>query len=268
MKGVRVLFLTIFVLIVVLPVAWVFLSSVKSNQAILESPFAVTIPPQFKNFELAWTEENLGAGFILSLVATLLTLAFLVPIGCLMAYGLAKYSFKGSGLVLGLITAGMLFPNLLAAVPLFIQLTEWGWDDSLFGLVATYVAYSLSFTVFVLHGFFTALPEELAEAARIDGAGHWSLFLKVMLPLAKPGIWVAVIFNTIGLWNEYNLAKVLLAEAKTLPVGLGDLISAQQYAGNWGALYAGAVLVMVPILVLYLLLKDKVQEAMLAGAIK
>ncbi|ARU42445.1 hypothetical protein CCB80_15315 [Armatimonadetes bacterium Uphvl-Ar1] len=254
--------------VVILPVLWVFFSSVRGNQEILNSPFAVTIPPAFDNFGKAWGAQNLGAAFILSLIVTLLTLVFLIPIGGMMAYALSRYQFRGSGLILGLVTLGMLFPNLLAAVPLFLMMADMGLDDSLVGLVMAYVAYSLSFTVFVLHGFFAALPNELAEAATIDGAGHWSLFLRVMVPLASPGIWVVVIFNVIGLWNEYNLAKILMLQQKTLPVGLADLISQQQYAGDWGAIFAGAVLVIFPVMTLYLFLKDKVQQAMLAGAIK
>lgn len=268
MKFGRQVVLWLFAVVVVAPVGWVFFSAVRSNQAILKSPFEVTIPPAFDNFGKAWLSQDLGSAFFLSVTATVLTLVFLIPIGGMMAYALARYRFRGSGWILGLVTLGMLFPNLLAAVPLFIMLAELRLNDTLFGLILAYVAYSLSFTVFVLHGFFSALPEELAEAATIDGAGHWSLFLRIMVPLAAPGIWVVVIFNVIGLWNEYNLAKVLLMERKTLPVGLADLISQQQYAGDWGAIFAGAVLVMLPVLSLYLVLKDKVQQAMLAGAIK
>lgn len=268
MKAIRGILLCLFVAVVVLPVAWVFLSAVKSNTDISASPFSVTVPPAFDNFGKAWNSQHLGPAFLLSLTVTLATLVVLIPLGAMMAYALARYRFKGSSFILGGITLGMLFPNLLAAVPLFLQLADANLDDTVFGLVAAYVAFSISFTVFVLHGFFAALPNELAEAATIDGAGHWSLFLRVMVPLAKPGIWVAVIFNAIGLWNEYSLAKVLMLQQKTLPVGLSDLIAQQQYAGDWGAIFAGSVLVMLPILTLYMLLKDKVQQAMLAGAIK
>lgn len=268
MKHLRWVLLTAFAAAVVLPVAWVFFSAVKSNADILKSPFAATMPPQFGNFGKAWADQDLGSSFLFSLLVTGLTLALLIPIGGMMAYALSRFKFKGSGFILGMVSLGMLFPNLLAAVPLFMSMANVGLNDTLTGLVLAYVAFSLSFTVFVLHGFFAALPEELAEAATIDGAGHWSLFLRVMVPLAKPGIWVVVILNAIGLWNEYNLAKILMLRQKTLPVGLADLIAQQQYAGDWGAIFAGAVLVMLPVLILYLLLKEKVQQAMLAGAIK
>lgn len=258
----------LYVALVLLPILWVLVTSVKSSQEILDSPLTLPATISLENYARAWTAQKLDQAFLTSLLATLFTLLILMPTGCMAAYALAKYKFKYSGLLLGLFTAGLMFPNLLAAVPLFIMSAKAGLDDTLVGLVLVYTAYSLAFTVFVMHGFFEVLPDELAEAATIDGCGHWQNFLKVMLPLAKPGLVVVGIFNAIGLWNEYNLAKVLLVSHKTLPVTLSDLVSQQQYAGDWGALYAGAVIVMLPVLIVYWMLRDKIQQAMLAGAIK
>lgn len=257
-----------FVIVVVGPVAWVLFSSFKSNAAILDSPWRGTWPPEFGNYAKAWVGEDLGSGFLLSLVVTAGSLAVLLPVGALSAYALARFRFRGSGAVFGVISAGLLFPNLLAAVPLYLMMSGWGLDDTVPGLVMAYVAYSLSFTVFVLHGFFSGLPDELGEAAEMDGCSPMGVFLRVMVPLARPGLVVVGIFNAIGLWNEYNLAKVLLLREKTLPVGLSDLISQQQYAGEWGALFAGTTIVMGPILVVYWFMRERIQEAMLAGAIK
>ena len=119
-------------------------------------------------------------------------------------------------------------------------------------------------------GFFEALPGELAEAAMMDGCGHNATFWKVMLPFARPGLVVTGIFNGIGLWNEYNLAKVLVQkdEVMTLPLGLARLTATQFYQSDWGALFAGLVIVMLPVLIIYWFFKDRVQDAMLAGAIK
>ncbi len=258
----------LFVAVVVLPVVWIFLTSVKSNQDILNSPWAFTVPPRWENFGRAWVAQDLGLAFWLSLMVVAGTLIVLIPLSSLMAHALARHRFRGRGAIFALVAGGMIFPNLLAAVPLFLIMARAGLDDSVPGLILAYVAYSLPFTVFVLHGFYSALPRELEEAAVIDGAGPWQLFIKIMEPLARPGLWVVVIFNCIGLWNEYNLAKLLLLRSKTLPVGLADLISQQQYAGDWGALFAGTTLVMLPVLAVYLALKDRVQQAMLAGAIK
>jgi len=186
------------------------------------------------------------------------------------AYVLAKYVFPGAKAIYGGFLVGMMFPNFLVVVPLFVMLRDMSLLDTRTGLVLVYVAYSLSFTIFVLTGFFEALPNDLMEAAMLDGCTHASTFWRVMLPLARPGLIIVGIFNAIGLWNEYGLALVLLSSEsnRTLPLGIANLTMTQQYQSDWGALFAGLVIVMLPVLGLYWAFRDKVHEAMLAGAVK
>jgi N-acetylglucosamine transport system permease protein len=136
--------------------------------------------------------------------------------------------------------------------------------------VAVYVAYSLPFTIFVLSGFFRTLPEELAEAASMDGATRWQTFLRVMLPLARPGLVVAGVFNVIGIWNEYPLALVLITDRDryTLPLGLAQITQRQQYSADWGALFAALFIVMVPTILVYVLFQRQISEGLTAGAVK
>jgi N-acetylglucosamine transport system permease protein len=194
----------------------------------------------------------------------------LVPISAMAAYVLAKYRFRGSNALFMLFLGGMMFPQFLVIVPLFLQMSALKLDDNLFGLTLVYIAFSLPFTVFVLTGFFHQLPDELAEAAMLDGCGHQATFWRIMWPLAKPGLVVVTIFDVIGLWNEYNLALVLMRtrESFTLPRALDSLQLTAQYLGDTGALMAAMVIVVLPVLLVYWLLKEKIHEAMLAGAVK
>lgn len=259
----------VFVVVVAFPLLWTVMSSLKDSMGILNSPWALPSPPHPENYKTAWEGENLGKAFFVSLGVAMATLAVLLPVGSMAAYVLAKFRFRGAGFVLMLFLGGMMFPNLLAAVPLRGMASEFGFYNSLPGLVLVYVAYSLSFTVFVMHGFFLNLPDELGEAASMDGAGPGGVFWRVMLPLAKPGLIVAGIFNAIGFWNEYNLAKLLLAkENYTLPLALANLVGKQVYDADFGSIFAAMVLVMVPVLGVYWLFKERIQEAMLSGAIK
>jgi N-acetylglucosamine transport system permease protein len=163
-----------------------------------------------------------------------------------------------------------MFPNFLVIIPLFLLVSKLGILNTMHGLILVYVAYSLAFTVFVLHGFFSTLPNELMEASMLDGCTDSSTFWRVMFPIARPGVLVVAIFNAIGLWNEYPLALVLAGEGKvqTLPVGIANLTMTQGYSGDWGALFAGIVIVMLPVMGVYLIFKDQIQKTMLAGAIK
>jgi N-acetylglucosamine transport system permease protein len=262
--------LGLFALAIVLPLVWMIVSSVKSGYEIVGKPWALPTSLQWINFKHAWSDAGIGVAFLNSLVVTVGTLAILLPAGAMAAYVFARYRFRGSNLLFGAFMGGMMFPNFLAIVPLFFLLRSLSIFDTRLGLTIVYVAYSLSFTVFVLTGFFQTLPGELGEAAMMDGCTHASTFWKIMLPLARPGLLVVGIFNAIGLWNEYGLALVLVpSEANhTLPVGIANLAITQQYQSDWGALFAGLVIVMVPVVVVYWALRDRIHETMLAGALK
>lgn len=260
----------VFTLTVLLPLLWVLLSSVKPGAEILGDPWGLPSRLEWGNYARAWKEAGIGRAFVNSLMVTVATLAVLLPIGAMAAYVLAKYVFRGSKALLTTFLGGMMFPHFLVIVPLFFMLRDLKMLDTLHGLVIVYVAYSLSFTVFVLTGFFQTLPDELAEAAMLDGCGHAGTFWRVMLPLAKPGLIVVGIFNAIGLWNEYGLALVLLPgeDHRTLPLGIAHLAIGEQYEADWGALFAGLVIVMLPLLAVYWAFREKIHETMLAGAVK
>ena len=269
-KALSALGLTVFALLIVGPLVWILVSSVKTGFEIVGHPWALPTKLQWVNYSNAWQEAGIGVDFLNSLVVTLATLAILLPTGAMAAYIFAKYSFKGSNLLFGTFLGGMMFPNFLVIVPLFFLLRSFSILDTRTGLVAVYVAYSLSFTIFVLTGFFQSLPGELGEAAMMDGCTHSGTFWKIMLPLARPGMLVVGIFNAIGLWNEYGLALVLVPspENHTLPLGIANLTMTQQYQSDWGALFAGLVIVMVPVLAVYWCFREKIHETMLAGALK
>jgi len=262
--------LGLFTLTILVPIAWVLVSSVKAGDRIVAEPWSPPRQLHWENFGHAWDQAGIGGALLNSLVVTLGSLAILLPVGAMAAYVLARYKFRGSKAILFTFTSGMMFPNFLVIVPLYFLLTSLGLLDTRIGLIIVYVAYSLSFTIFVLSGFFQALPGELAEAAMIDGCGHTSTFWRIMLPLAKPGMIVVGIFNAIGLWNEYALALVVVPskENYTLPIGIANLVMTQQYQSDWGALFAGLVIVMLPVLAVYWMFKDKIHETMLAGAVK
>jgi len=262
--------LMLFAATVVVPLLWVLITSLKSGPEIFGSPWSLPKHPQWQNYSNAWSEGGIGRYFWNSVVVTVATLLVLLPVGAMAAYVFARFPFRGSKTLFGVFLGGMMFPNFLVIVPLFFLLKDLHMLDTKQGLVIVYVAYSLSFTIFVLTGFFQALPGELAEAAMMDGAGYAKTFWRVMLPLAKPGLLVVAIFNAIGLWNEYSLALVLVSsdENRTLPLGIANLMMVQHYQSDWGALFAGLVIVMLPVMAVYAVFKDKIHQTMLAGAIK
>ncbi|MCX8053497.1 MAG: carbohydrate ABC transporter permease [Armatimonadetes bacterium] len=256
--------------IVAYPMLWLLLASLKSSRELFESPWGLPSPPQWGNFAKAWVEAGIGRYFLNSVFVTVVSMFFILLIGSMAAYALARFAFPGRGVIQSAFTSGMMFPVFLGIVPLFLLLRNLGMWDNYFGLITAYVAYSLSFTVFILTGFFKQLPNELAEAGLIDGCSHFAVFRKIMLPLAKPGLITAGIFNFFGIWNEYPLALVIIAtdSLRTLPLGIANLLMVQHYETDWGALFAGLVIVMLPTLIVYLIFQRQITERLTAGALK
>ena len=274
--------LSLYSAVILFPLAWLAYTSLKSSPEIFGGPWTLPARPRWENFTNAWNgvagEPGLGPYFANSLLITATSVFLILAIGAMATYALTRFRFRGADALLNTFIGGMVFPIFLAVVPLFLLLNQTripvlapkGFIDHYLGLLAVYVAYSLPFTVFVLSGFFRSLPEELSEAASIDGASRWQTFLRVMLPLAKPGLIVAGVFNVIGIWNEYPLALVLISDREryTLPLGLAQITQRQQYSADWGALFAALFIVMIPTMAVYLFFQRQISEGLTAGAVK
>jgi ABC-type glycerol-3-phosphate transport system permease component len=172
-----------------------------------------------------------------------------------------------------LFLAGLMVPVQLSIVPLFFELRALGLLNSRVGLIAVYIANGLPFAIFVLAGFFRALPKSLYEAAIVDGCNESSAFWRVMLPLAKPGLITVAIFQFIGIWKEYFFAFMFMSGStstsmRTLPLGLANLSLVAQYRNDYGLLFAGVIVVTIPILLIYLALQKHLVKGVTAGALK
>lgn len=287
---------------VVLPIVWVFSNSIRSSQEIYEnsfglpwlitgSPYAdrpdVPTPAEAAagNFQNAWTKSNFSAFFVNSVIVTGISLAGILAFGAMAAYALARFDFRFNRPLYLFFISGMMVPAQLVLIPLFFQFStisdgltaltrplgfEVQLHNSLTGLITIYIALSLPFTILILTGFFKTLPSALRESAIIDGASEWTVFRQIMLPLARPGLVTAAIFNFIGIWNEYLFALVFVnsPEKKTLPLGLASVSIQAQYKTDFGLMFAGLVIIMVPTLLVYLLLQRQLTKGITVGALK
>ena len=166
--------------------------------------------------------------------------------------------------------AGLTFPVFLAIVPLFFVLRNVGLLNTLPGLIITYVAFALPFTVFFMYSFFRGLPDEIAEAAAIDGAGEWRTFFQVMLPMARPGMASVAIFNFLGLWNQFLLPVALNTNQDNwvLSQGMAGFASSAGYAVDFGSLFAAVVITVVPVLIVYIIFQRQLQGSVSQGTMK
>ena len=259
----------------VFPMIWVAYSSLKADDAIFRDTFA--LPPvsdlRTDNYARAWSGAHFGGYFMNSVVVTGVSVSLIVSLGSMAAYALARFSHPAGRVVFGLMMAGLTIPAQLAVVPLFFELRALGLLNSRTGLILVYTANGLPFAIFILAGFFRSLPRSLYEAAVVDGCGEFSAFWRVLLPLARPGLVTVAIFQFIGVWREYFYAFMLVNgdtahAARTLPLGLANLSIAAEYRTEYGMLFAGIILVTLPILVVYLVLQRQIVRGIAAGALK
>lgn len=263
-------FLIFWGLIVLIPMIWAVANSFKSDIEILGSPWALPETLRFDNYARAWNTAQFGDFFLNTIVVTVVALLATLFLASLAAFTMAKFRFPGRGLIFGLLVASMTFPIVLALVPLFFIMISMNLLDSRLGLIMVYIGFGMPFSIFFLTAFFRSIPDEFMEAARVDGCSYWGCFFRVMLPLAKPGLISVGIFNFMSMWNQYILPLVLISDKSKYVLGLGvaKLSVDQGYRSDWGGLFAGMVIAMVPVLIVYCLFQRQVQSGLMAGGVK
>ena len=249
---------------------WIIMSSLKTNREFFTNMWGLASKQQFGNYIKVLKNYHLGRNFFNSLIVVLSSVFLLLVVCSPAAYVLSRIRFKGSTFLSRMFILGMGVPYQLLLVPLFFMMAAIHMINTLSGLVLLYVALSIPFTVFIMQGFFKTLPHELEEAAMIDGCNPIETFFRIMLPLGRPALVTAGIFNFIFLWNEFLLALTFVSNTAkfTLSVGIYGLQGSMQYTGDWVALFSGFVVVALPTLVVFMVMSRRVIEGLTMGAVK
>lgn len=257
-------------LTVVYPLCWNLISSLKSNTEIMESPWSLPEQLHWENYVSAFEKANMGEYFLNSVLvvvaAVCLHLLLVIPL----TYVLARYRFPGSRLVFGLLTACIFIQEPYILVPLYLQLSKVGLLDNLLVVAVVYAVVRMPFSVFLLSGFMKSIPVYYEQAAMLDGCSYTRILWRIVTPLAKPGIFTVGLLAALGYWNEYAIALTLISSDQkfTLPVGLVNLYEVQRYATDWGALFAGLMIVLIPTVLVYLFAQDRLTQGMSMGGVK
>jgi N-acetylglucosamine transport system permease protein len=272
-------FLLLWGLITTLPLLWAIMSSFKTNGEFRTDPMGLPGGLAWDNFARAWTAANIGQYFLNSVIVVTMSVTMTMLFGAMGAYVLARYDFPGNRVVYWLFVGGLVLPVFLALVPMFFVVRNTGEIPLIGGLLGlnsylslalVYVAFSMPFTVFFLTAFFRTLPTSVAEAGIMDGCSHTSLFFRIMLPMARPGIISIGLFNVLGHWNQYILPLVIMQDGdkKVLAQGLGTLAANTGFRADWTALFAGLVIALLPVLIVYIVFQKQVQAGLTAGVLK
>ena len=262
--------LSLWSVVVIVPFLWVVLSSFKTTKEILASPFSLPAHWGFDNYLHAWTDAGIRQFFVNTVIVVGGALVLVMLLGAMCAYVLARFVFPGARFIYYSMLAGLTFPIFLAIVPLFFILKDGGLLNTLPGLIMVYVAFALPFTVFFLYAFFKTLPDDVYEAALMDGAGEWRAFFQIMLPMARPGMAAVAIFNFLGLWNQFLLPVALNTDPDryVLTQGMAEFASQAGYAVDFGALFAAVVLTVVPVLVVYIIFQRRLEGSVSQGTFR
>ena len=267
--------------LILVPVLWVLMASVKETVEHYGNPWALPTHLHWQNFVDAWNKADMGAYMGHSVLVTGLALVILLVVALPASYCLARFKFLGQKFLNTCFMAGLFINVNYIVVPIYLMLADGDkWLKNLLGegfllnnhvvVAIVYAATALPFTIYLLSSYFATLPHDFEEAAYIDGAGYWRTMLEVIFPMAKPSIITVILFNFLSFWNEYIIVKTLVVEKElwTLPAGLLNLMQAQQSAAEYGPMYAGLVLVMLPVMILYICVQKNLTKGMTVGGLK
>lgn len=250
------------------PFLWVTAMSMRTTPEILDHPYEMPRRLHWEKFVHAWTTSNYGSYFWNSTIVVVAAVGLVVVIGAMAAHGLARYRFRGSRPIRFLILSSMMLPPQMLILSLFQMMFRYGLYNSLTGLIIVYVATQLPLAVYLLESFFAQIPQDLFDAARLDGYSDFEIFWRITLPIALPAVFTTVTLNFILLWNEFLYAVVLLTDnsKRTLPLGIMQFMGGHQL--DIGMVATGLMIAILPVIVLYACFSETIIRGMTAGAVR
>lgn len=265
---------------IAIPTLWVFVASFKDKSEFYGSPWTWPKGLHWQNYADAFVDAKLGQYFGTSVLVTVMSMAMVLVIALPCSYVLARFDFPGKKILKLAVQAGLFINVNYIVVPIFLMLVDADkllynimpngfFVNNVFILALVYASTSLPFTIFLLQDFFASIPKDYEEAAMIDGASQTRIMTRIFFPMAMPAISMSMLFNFLTYWNDYIISMTLMTgNNRTVQVGLLNLMQTQKAATNYGRLYAGMVIVMVPVLIFYAVVQKKLLETSTMGGIK
>jgi len=259
---------------VLYPVLWVLKMALTPSQAFSLDPWPFPSEISLVNFVDVISTKDASGGWLFgrqlmnSLVIAIATAAAGMALSCTAGYAMSRFAFPGRDTGMGLFLVTQMFPGVVMAIPLYILMDELSLLNSMTGLVLVYSSTAIPFCTWNLKGYFDTIPRELEEAALMDGASQWVIFSQIVLPLARPALVVTALFSFMTAWNEFILAATFMSDERsyTLPVVLQSYVG--DFGTEWGRFAAGAILVSIPVMLLFFVLQRHLVEGLTAGSVK
>ncbi|NLJ96855.1 MAG: carbohydrate ABC transporter permease [Clostridiales bacterium] len=264
------LLIVIFLFIEIYPIFWIFMSSLKSTQEFnLTASYALPAKLHFDNYVKAWYQGKMNIYFKNSAIVTIVSLFFIILFGTTSAFALTKMRWKLRDKVMKIFLSGIMIPTAVVLIPLYSMYKGANLLNTRLSLILTYIAFGLPLTVFLLRGYLTSLPDDMIEAAIIDGANIYQVFSRIVLPLMKTGIVTVAVIQFYFRWNDLIFSSTFISNTNMKTVQTGLLYFSDMYGNrDWGAIFACISISVLPTLIVYIFLNKMVIEGMTSGAIK
>jgi raffinose/stachyose/melibiose transport system permease protein len=262
------LFLVVLLSAALLPLLWLFLSSLRTNLELQISPFGWPEKFQWVNYIKALKMANLPRLFLNSILTAAAAVLLNITVTSLASFILAREQFRGRDILYTILITGILIPVIAFMVPYFTLITRIKLYNTLFALVLVYAAVNIPVSIFLITAFMKSIPRELEEAAIIDGCGFVKRFTRIMLPLSRSGLATAGTFCFIYSWNEFNMAMLLTSGIESRTIQLGIKFFTSQFITDYSSMYAAVIITIIPSVVIYMFFHDKIIGGLTAGAVK
>lgn len=268
--GTQLIVLSLFLVLTVIaiyPMVWIVTNSLKTDIDLFEQTWAFPKEPLWENYERAW-EHGIGRYIINSVLVTGVSVIGTVSISTMAAYALARYRFRGQTFLLFFILGGLMLAPQVTLIPLFRILVKLGIYNTYLALILPYIAFGIPFSTFLIRAYIMGLPRELEEAAFIDGAGPWNVFMRVIVPLSRPVIASAMVIEAMRAWNEFMFALTFIESDKlrTLTIGISAFQSTLR--SEYTVVMAGLAIAAIPMILVFIVAQGQLIRGLTAGSLK
>ena len=250
------------------PIAIALVGGLKTNAQLVASPFSLPHPVQWSNYTDVLRSSSFWRQCWNSLFVMLTTTLLVLGLASTAAFVFARMPFKGRELLFTYFSLGLLFPATVAILPLYILVRQFGLVDTLWGVILPQVAFALPFSILILRNFFIGIPRELEDAAYVDGASAFEFFLRILLPLARPGLAAVSVLTMVTSWKNFFLPLVVLNNEKLWTLPLGVMQYQGQFGSDWGKILAFVSLALTPTVIFYLIAERQIIAGLTAGSVK
>lgn len=260
--------LLIYSFISLYPVFLILINSFKNRQELFASPYNFPIPLDFEGYQTVFERADFAVFFTNSIIITLCSIVFVLLLGAMLSFALLQYRFLGNRMLFFYFIIAIIIPNRLGTVSMINIMSFFNLQGTIWALVAVYTAYGIPIALYIMTPFLEAIPRDLLDAARIDGATDYRILFQLVLPLLRPAMVSVAVFIMLPIWNDLWFPLVLANEQSSRTITLGVSMFVGQFSTNWSALLASLSLALVPILILYVFLSRQLLAGLSDGAVK